>query len=234
MKDRSWAEQWEVRIKISTIFVTAFMIISLENILIISIVFLQCLALLMSSKFSLKFIFKKILLPLPFLLFMAFPLLIGQGFKVTLENIQFISLIFGKSLSVFLLMLLLMFTEKDQELLWGLSHLKLPKTICSVLFISYRYLFIFKETIKNCYKSIVSRGFSPRADLKTIKIYGEVMGGVILRSIGQSERLYNSMKSRGFSKEFYVPSPQRIHRKDWIIGCGIIINVLCLILIDKW
>ncbi len=215
-----WIENLEIRCKILSIFIAAFLLISIEVPLIISLALIGLLTLSRLMGLPWNFIGKKLLLPMPFLIFMALPLLLGEGLSITQERLEFTYLLVAKGLGVFLLMMMLVFTQEEYQLVEGLRQLPIPKTLSAVLVLSFRYVHVWTGTLKKTYRSSVSRGFEKGWNKNTFKVYGEMVGGMILRSLDQSQRVHKTMLSRGFSRDIPIKPSKALGKREgfWIIG----------------
>ena len=228
---RPWISKLEIRCKIISILGASFLLITLEEPLVLSIALTGLLILARLMGLSWGFIGKKLRLPLPFLLFMAVPLIFGEGLPVSGDRLIFAYQLMAKGLGVFMLLLMLTYTQEEVQLVEGLRQLPIPKTLSAVLLLSFRYVNVWTGTLKKTYRSSVSRGFEKGWNPGTLKVYGEMIGGMILRSLDQSQRVHRTMISRGFSKDLPMRPPSPLGKREglWVLS-GIMVFALLKVL----
>lgn len=215
-----WIGRLEIRCKILSILVSAFFVISLEEPRVLSITVLGILILVRLAGLPWGFVVRKLRLPLPFLLFMGIPLVLGEGFPIPHTRLLFAYQLITKGIGVFLLLILLVYSQKEAELVKGLHQLPIPKTLSAILLLSFRYVHLWGATLKKTYRASISRGFERGWNIGTLKVYGEMMGGMILRSLDQSNRVHRTMVSRGFRKDLPVEAPKALGLGEgfWVLG----------------
>ncbi|MBQ7573339.1 MAG: cobalt ECF transporter T component CbiQ [Clostridia bacterium] len=138
---------------------------------------------------------KKIWIVLPFCIFMC------------LGNIVFATNIKYGLLSSFVLLLkvifsvlstnLLIMTSGMEKICGVLSKMHFPNIFVTQILLTYRYIFVLLSevhTLKDAYslRAPKDRGLN-------IKVWGTLVGQLLLRSIDRANELYNSMQLRGFS-----------------------------------
>jgi len=223
-----WISKLEIRCKIISIVAAAFLLITLEEPLILSIVLIGFLILAGLTGLPWGFLGRKLRLPLPFLIFMAVPLMLGEGFPVSEDRLVFTYQLITKGIGVFMLLIILTYTQEEVHLVEGLRQLPIPKTLSAVLLLSFRYVHVWTGTLKKTYRSSVSRGFEKGWNPRTLKVYGEMIGGMILRSLDQSNRVHRTMISRGFSKDLPMRPPKPMGKREglWILSLIIAFTLL--------
>ncbi len=223
-----WISKLEIRCKIISLMAAAFLLITLEEPIVLSIILLGLFILARLTGLPWRFLGRKLGLPLPFLIFMATPLVLGDGFPISDDRLIFAYQLITKGLGVFMLLIILTFTQEEVHLVEGLRQIPIPKTLSAVLLLSFRYVHVWTATLKKTYRSSVSRGFEKKWNSRTLKVYGEMIGGMILRSLDQSQRVHRTMISRGFSKELPMrpPNPLGIREGLWILSLIIAFTLL--------
>lgn len=89
------------------------------------------------------------------------------------ERMIFAGLISFKALTSLTVIVIMLGTQPLHEYLNGLAHLRLPSLFITALFLAYRYVFLLGDELKNTQKALVSRGFSPGTDKKTLLPVGK-------------------------------------------------------------
>ena len=106
---------------------------------------------------------------------------------------------------------LLMATTTIEEICRALRQLHLPKTITSLLLLTFRYIGVLLSEV-----SVMQEAYSLRAPGQKgvhISAWGSFLGQLLLRSMDRAEALYESMELRGFCGDFsYAVRPQRLGR----------------------
>jgi len=177
------------------------------------------------SKVPLKFIFKRLAFIFPFLFVASvfFPLsgmISGQNVEWSLNDFYVragLSILLKAILSVFILILLVS-TERFHQLLGGLRRLKMPLIVCTLSALMYRYVFIFAD---ESMKTSLARQSRTPGKLRNnkMKVLGNQMAMVFLRSWDRSKTIYSSMLSRGFHGEYYSMNESKPRTADIIIFC---------------
>ena len=184
------------------------------------------------SGISKKLILKRILITLPFCVFMGISNLVFDSevwsyignISITYGALSFLSLIIKVILTV-ASVYILVFTTPMEKIFYGLAKIKVPKIIVVQLLLSYRYIFVILKEVKNMYIAYSLRSGST----KGIKIehMGTFIGQILLKSFNNAEEIYYAMKCRGFEGIYPLPDYDNIKLKDYIyiIAAGLSIMV---------
>lgn len=234
MVNEGWIHRWEPRTKLVTGIIMTFLLVSLRTPRLLIYLYLGMTGLLTSMGFSVKILVKRTIYVFPFLIFMAIPLLVGGGIPPSDERVTLVLLLTFKSLTSLYIMFMIFSSQPIIELLNGLAYMKLPKLFISIVFLSWRYVFLLGEKLSNMYKALIARLFKPNVRKSSLKIYGQVMGGMLIKSIDTSDKVYIAMVSRGFDGTIPTSQPKEIKSMDIVKSVLMISSVLLLILIEKW
>lgn len=234
MVNEGWIHRWEPRTKLVTGIIMTFLLVSLRTPRLLIYLYLGMTGLLTSMGFSVKILVKRTIYVFPFLIFMAIPLLVGGGIPPSDERVTLVLLLTFKSLTSLYIMFMIFSSQPIIELLNGLAYMKLPKLFISIVFLSWRYVFLLGEKLSNMYKALIARLFKPNVRKSSLKIYGQVMGGMLIKSIDTSDKVYRAMVSRGFDGTIPTSQPKEIKSMDIVKSVLMISSVLLLILIEKW
>lgn len=164
------------------------------------------------EKISFNTYYKRILAVLPFLSVMLLTLFFALG--ITEESVSLLLNMIFKAFSGILAVCIMTTGRTSYEFWLALAQLKTPDVLMSVLFLSTRYAFVFLEKVKRVQNALRARLFIPRLGKNTLKIYGEVAGGMILSSLEHGERVYKAMLARGFDGRFPYTTPQKLKFSD--------------------
>ncbi len=112
--------------------------------------------------------------------------------------------------------LLLTMSTSFDRLLFAAGWLRLPWAFLEVLTITYRYIHVILEeasSVKNAQK--IRLGYSSLK--KSVKSIGDLSGITVIRTFDKSERLYRSMKSRGYLGQAIRTRHNAVFMKrDWV------------------
>lgn len=129
-------------------------------------------------------------------------------------------------------MLFLTMSTAINKLIFAAKWFHVPNAVLEVLTITYRYIFVLFEemaTIKNARKTRL--GFSSYR--RTIESFGDLSGIIIIRTLDKSERLYKSMKSRGYNgQNIIVHYEAKMMKNDWIIAFGLTVTLGLMIVVS--
>ena len=230
----SWIHRWEPRTKIISCILMIFGLVSLKTpeLLVLSYVFITILVL--SMGFSMKEILKRTGYFLPFLVLMSIPILIGGGLPPSEERVELVLLLAFKGLNALSIMFIMFFSQPVPELLNGLSYMYLPDFFISIIFLSWRYVFILGDRLSKYHKALVSRLFKPGLHKASFKAYGEIMGGTLIKSIDTSDKVYRAMAARGFNGTMPTSKPREIKISDIFKSIAMIVGVILLKIIERW
>lgn len=177
--------------------------------------------LLITCDISLKDTFKRLKIVLPFILLMGIfnpffdnkVIFTINSIKISAGVISMITLIVKGILTILASYLLIATTTID-KICYSMDKIHLPKIfITEVLFI-YRYITVLiKEG------SRITEAYSLRAPNQkgiNYKVWGSLLGQLLLRSIDKAESIYESMSLRGYSGKFYYSYNIEYNKKDYI------------------
>lgn len=106
-----------------------------------------------------------------------------------------------KVLSISTAFVTLVFTTTYIEIFRTLS-IFMPTVLLNSLFLTYRSIFILWSTLENITMAMHFRGtLKLNRPLYTIQILGNALGYLIIKAIESNEKIYNSMRMRGFSND---------------------------------
>jgi len=198
---------------------------------------LLILTLVLLAKLPLRYVLKKSLTVIPFVLMVAiFIPFLKTGEAAGSYNVWLwkISITYGglvvlwnmliKSWLSVLSMTLLSSTTRFPELLKGLGRLGLPKVMVMMLSFMYRYIFVLADEAMRMNQAKESRGVAslrPYGErwARQAKTLGNLIGTLFIRTYERAERVYGAMLARGFDGEIRTLSNLRFGRVD--LGFGV-------------
>lgn len=201
------------------------------------------------SNLGLGFTFRRSFVALPFALVAVSAIFSPQGKPLAVWDLGFFTLIptdlglirFGSILlrswlSVQMAILLVATTEFP-DLIHALEHLKLPRTLTTVIAFLFRYLFVLSNEVYRMLRARESRsaGAAGRKRggslLWRAKVTGSMAGQLFLRSYERSDRIYQAMISRGYAGHLRTLNPHTLERKDWLIFSLAVLAILVIQLV---
>jgi cobalt/nickel transport system permease protein len=100
----------------------------------------------------------------------------------------------------------------------GLERIGLPRVFVAQLLFLYRYLFVIADEGSRMKRSLELRsaGLAP----VPLRVYGSLVGHLLLRSLARSEKIYQAMIARGFDGEIKVIRKTAFRPADWAFLLG--------------
>lgn len=152
--------------------------------------------------------------------------------------IRFASIMLRSWLSV-QIAILLVATTQFPDLIHALEHLKLPRTLTTIIAFLFRYLFVLTNEVYRILRAREARsarlpGVRGGGNLGwRIKTTGSMAGQLFTRSYERSDRIYQAMISRGYTGHIRTLNPHQIQSQDWWI-LGVSVMGLILIQLVGW
>ena len=94
----------------------------------------------------------------------------------------------------------------------ALRKMHMPKTIVTLLLLTYRYVGVMTEEL-----AIMTDAYHLRAPGQKgihVSAWGSFLGQLLLRSMDRAQELYSSMQLRGYKNEFYYAETKDFGAKD--------------------
>lgn len=100
----------------------------------------------------------------------------------------------------------------------GLGGLGVPRVFVVQLLFLYRYLFVVADEGGKMFRSVALR--SAKTGPLPLRVYGSLIGNLLLRSMDRAERVYRAMVARGFAGEIRAMRQSSLRWTDWGFACG--------------
>ena len=94
----------------------------------------------------------------------------------------------------------------------GLQRLGLPEVMAVQLLLLYRYLFVLTDEGLRLVSERALRAFVRRGS--GIRVYGSLVGHLLLRTLDRARRIHQAMLARGFHGRFHNSSPLHIGKAE--------------------
>jgi len=177
-------------------------------------------------------ILKKILVAAPFAVVIGIfnpfldraPVAMIGPLMVTGGWVSFVSILFRFVLTVGAALALVACTGM-YRLGAGLEQLGVPRVFVMQLLFLYRYLFVVANEGQKMLRSLALRSGGART--LRLRVYGSLVGHLLLRSMDRAERVHRAMVARGFDGEIRVLHKPRFRLSDWgFVGGGLLFFVV--------
>ena len=164
-------------------------------------------------------VLKKLLISLPFAFFIGIfnpffdqvPLLQLGSLHVTGGWISFASILLRFTLTV-TAALTLIATTSFTGICMAMEKLGCPRVFALQLLFLYRYLFVLIDEATRLIRARSLRTFHGRG--RGLKVFGSLLGQLLLRSIERAQRIHLAMNCRGFNGEIHMRQPVRFKMRD--------------------
>lgn len=185
------------------------------------------IALMSLGRIPMRYLARKILIAAPFALIIGIfnPLLDGEPVTtigpVAISGgwISFGSIMFRFLLTVGAALVLVACTGMNR-LGAALAQLGVPRVFVVQLLFLYRYLFVISD---QAVKMKRSRDMRSSGRPLSLRVYGSMIGHLLLRSMDRAERVYRAMVARGFDGEVRLLQPSSFGLSDAVFLAGCIL-----------
>lgn len=105
------------------------------------------------------------------------------------------------------------------RLVAGLERLGLPRVFAVQLLFLYRYLFVIADEGARMKRGVDARAGGKKA--LTLRVYGSLIGHLLLRSMDRAERVHRAMLARGYEGRVATLDRSRFRADDgfFVFGC---------------
>ncbi|UCD00564.1 MAG: energy-coupling factor transporter transmembrane protein EcfT [Promethearchaeota archaeon] len=182
----------------------------------------------------------KVVIPFVFLITIFIPLYVGEtlfysfniGIRIIIykEGLYLASLIFLRVFGAFFIFMSFFSTFTYSEFIDALTKLRIPSVLVGSLIIMLHYIPILAGSNKKILEAQEMRGKKITSYWQKLKIHAYTMGKSLVMNMERSEKLYESLKMRGFSgKITFAQKKLRITDVGLLILFSLMI--LCIIFI---
>jgi cobalt/nickel transport system permease protein len=109
-------------------------------------------------------------------------------------------------------------TSRFPVTIQALASLRVPSIVVQMILMCYRYLFVFVSEMQRMATAMKARGFQRKTDLATLRIVGNFVGVLLVRSFERTERVYDAMLSRGYTGKIRTLEAPALKTKDVLMG----------------
>ncbi len=233
---------WDPRVKILSLFVLILVMALIHTIPTAVFALLAAIALLKLTNIPLAFVIDGIkwviLFLVPFFIIMPITYPGDTNFHVlglpfSWPGLQLASLIVIKAVAIVLTSYAIFGTSQFAVSMTALQHLKCPSVFVQMLLFTYRYIFVLIDEMRRMDTAMKARGFVKKANLYTLRVLGNFVGTLLIRSFERTERIYKAMLSKGYNGEFHTLKTFTLVSSDYTKAVMCFVFALVLIILDN-
>lgn len=240
--------RWDIRLKLVALLSFAFLVVATHSLQAGLVALSICLAALLTARVPLHRALRRLLamagflgmfviiMPLTVPLRPGDTLLVFQGVEFLSFNLRGLLLalaICAKACAVALLMEPMLATASLPATLEALARLGVPAKVGQMILLAHRYIFVFLGEAKRMATGMNVRGFRKRTNVETLKVTGNYLGMLFVRSFERTHRVYDAMQARGYEGEF--PHLRRFQARpaDWLLAGFWVLAGVALLVADR-
>lgn len=235
-------QRWDPRFKIFSLGLFVLGVALIKTIPLSAVSLIVALVLVWSARLPPHFVASGVKWVLLFLLpfFIIMPLsypgeaalrLVGLPFAW--EGLRLAVLIVLKAMAIVLTAYAIFGSSRFDISMLALQRLKCPKIIVQMLLFTYRYVFVFLAEMQRMETAMKARGFVKKTDQRTLRVIGNFIGTLLIRSFERTERIYKAMLSKGYQGEFHSLVTFKSVAKDWVKASVVLAIAMLLFGADK-
>jgi cobalt/nickel transport system permease protein len=219
--------QLDPRAKLITTLVFIITVMSFKRYDLSGIIpfFVYPAVLIRAGNIPLGYLLKRILLVLPFVLFIGImnpflnqmPLMHIGPVAISAGMISFISILIRCILTV-MAALILVATTGFHGICMGLERIGVPNMFVIQLLFVYRYLFVLIEEASRMARARALRSFSSNG--LSLNVWTSLIGHLLLRTIDRARRIHLAMLSRGFTGDIKLARKYEFKFRDLLFLGG--------------
>jgi len=244
----SLLHSWDVRCKIVTILLYAFLIAGLRHLTPALMAIVLSGLVLVAAKSSLPKVLIRLLAIVGFismfLVIMPFtaPIIDGDTVLIfggldwlgfNLRGLHLATIIAAKAIAITMLMEPLIATAPLPVTLQGLSRLGAPEMVAQMILLSYRYLQVFRSEARRMAAGMQVRGFRKRTNFATLRAVANFLGMLFVRSFERTERVFDAMRARGYQGRFPEMVELHLQTRDIVLAVIWLLAGLILFVFDR-
>lgn len=241
--------RWDVRFKIVALLGFAFLVVATHSPWSALIAVLLSLSAVLLAKVPLVLALQRLLaisgflsmfllvMPLTAVTHPADTLLVFgtlDWLSFNLRGFQLALAIAGKACAVALLMEPLLATASLPRTVEGLTRLGVPEKVGQMILLAHRYIFVFLEESRRMMVGMQVRGFQRRRNVETLRVMGNFLGMLFVRSFERTQRVYDAMQARGYQGRFPAPFYFKVTTGDWLHASIWLLLGIALLWFDRF
>jgi len=129
--------------------------------------------------------------------------------SITKEGIHAAVILVARVAATSSFAILITLTTRWNDTVKSMHDLKFPKVFVLILSMSYRYIFLLLDMIRNMLLSRKSRVMGKEKSMGSWKLYSPIIASLFMKAFSLNGRVYYAMLARGFGNE-----PQSMKKKS--------------------
>ena len=121
---------------------------------------------------------------------------------------------------------LLITTTSIDDLCYALKLLHIPNTLIVIFMLIYRYIMVFLKEVERIWTAYSLR--APKQKGVNFKVWGSMIGSLLIRSMDRAQIVYESMELRGFNPDKFFIRTQQINTISIIYFIAMIILLVLI------
>ncbi len=119
------------------------------------------------------------------------------------------------------------------QLSHALRHLGAPDKLVHLFFLVDRYGYVLADEYRRMNIALRSRGFRPRTDRFTYRVYAYIVANLLLKGHERAEQVHRAMICRGFTGKYWILEHFSLTSRD-IAFAAALIGIIFVPLIILW
>jgi cobalt/nickel transport system permease protein len=210
-----------VKLVVTIVYITCVVSFDKYNLIGLLPMIIYPLMVLNLAELELKKCLKKLRIALPLVCFVGIlnplydhsPVYVGDFIVLSGGIVSMLTLML-KGVYALMASFLLIASTGIEGIGYALRILRVPKMIVTQILLAYRYITILLNEANTIFEAYSLR--APNEKGVKYKIWGPLIGQLLLRSIDRATNLYESMLLRGFQGDYYFTNYQKCKRIDYI------------------
>jgi cobalt/nickel transport system permease protein len=157
------------------------------------------------------------------------PLLTIGSWSYSRDGLQLALIMTLKANAIMTWMIALLASLELTVLGHALVHLRVPEKLAHLLLLTVRYMDVLHGEYLRLVAAMKVRGFSPRTNWHTMRVYGYLVGMLLMRGTDRAHRIVSAMKCRGFTGRFHLLDHFALTRRDLAFGFGFALFLTALV-----
>jgi cobalt/nickel transport system permease protein len=221
----SMIHNWDIRFKIVSLIILIFAFSFIKEIVLIPFILILSITLVFLSQIPFFYVIKRLKYILLFLIIMVLVLSISSGgtvlysfyiFSVYKEGFWLGFIIFFRTVTILMVFFIVLESAPFHRTIIALYSLKIPEKLISIIYFTYRYIYVYFEAYRKMKIALQIRGMNNRLIFFHFKTQSGIIGSMLIRSFEQAERIYSAMILRGYRGKFMINSKFSSCRQDYI------------------
>lgn len=154
------------------------------------------------------------------------------GMEFSLPGLQLALLLSLRALAVVAITLALMESTPIHRLLRAAERLRCPRILTQIALLTYRYIFSLRRELSRTRAALNTRAFENRPALASYRVWAQVIGLILLRSLERTERINHAMYCRGYSGRMVCLDEFAANQRDIWLTVGVALAPLSLVGLD--